>query len=158
MREDRGVARCRAKLFEYTVDAGSDLLCRLSRGDAVSPQRPTGALAADLERRTALVGAVVPLHQLVALYRHVGEAGQAASLRGALQRARKDEGEAPRPERDPDSFRVLPASFGQWDVGSTGVLTGAAPLGLAVSDENDLGWPGGQSVSRRRLVPTPEPW
>ena len=136
--KSRDVAVGGTQLAEHAVDPSADLLDRLPVGHAVVPERPAGPLLTDLRRRPALVGAVVPLHQLVARLRPVREAGKPASLERASERARQDEREVAALERGADSLGLLAAVLGQRHVRSPRVPAGPRPLRLAVTDEHDL--------------------
>jgi hypothetical protein len=138
MGEEQGVTVDRAKLGDHPVDPLADLSSRFALGHAVAPERPARPLLPDVDRRPALVGPVVPLHQLVALHCSVAETGEPAGLRGAPERAREDEREVAVPERRANRLGLATALLGEGDVGAPRVLAGARPLGLAVPDDDDL--------------------
>jgi hypothetical protein len=93
--EDGGVAGDGAKLGDDPIGARLDLSDRLSFGDAVEPKRPARALLADVDRFPPLVGAVVPLHQLLPWLGDVAEPRQSAGVGGARERARQHQRELP---------------------------------------------------------------
>ena len=138
MREEQSVAVERADLVEHAVRSLTDLVDRLPLGDSVAPERPAWALLADLGGRASLVGAVVPLHQLVTRLRPVAEAGEAAALERACERARQDDCERAVPKRDADRLGLATALLGQRDVGAPCVPAGARPVRLPVTNEDDL--------------------
>ena len=101
--------------------------------------RPAGPLLADLRRGQAVVVAVVPLEQLVALLGRDRPARQPARLRGPRQRAREHARERAMRQRSAQRPRPPAAPSRSAGCRSAGVLTGPAPLRLTVADENQLG-------------------
>lgn len=90
-----------------------------------------------LEGRHAFVRTVVPLVQIGLAYGVV----QAREFRcpfGTAQRAGEREGEVPPGEQRGEGLGLLFATLGEGQVGPAGVLTGHAPLGLAVADQQEV--------------------
>ena len=71
-----------------SVGASPDLLSRLAARPRTGPDRPARILGADLGGRSALMGAVVPLGQVV-VDEAVREPGDPSGLRGTRSRARE---------------------------------------------------------------------
>ena len=69
---------------------------------------------------------------------HIPQAGELAGLARTRERARVDPLEAPRGERCAQEPRLLAAGVGERDLTAARVAHGAAPLGLTVTDEDDL--------------------
>ena len=138
MGEDQRVAVGRQRALDHAVGAGGELLERLAAGAVVAPHVPARALDADLLRGPPLVDAVVALPQVGVGLGAVAEAGQLGGAAGALHRRAEHERELAPGEPRRDLARLRLALGQQRQVGGAGVLAGAAPLGLAVADEDDL--------------------
>ena len=110
----------------------------LALGHAVVPQGPSGRLP-DLGCGHALVGAVVPLHQV-----GVGlavEAGQLAGLRGPIRglvSTWANVGESARATA-PGGLGLLAALVEQGNVGASRVLASDGPLGRTVPEQHHPG-------------------
>jgi len=136
--EDGGVAVRRAQLGDDPVGARADVGRILPIRAAVAPERPAGALLADLLRRAPLVSAVIPLAQIVARERGPAEPGEPARLRRPHERAREDEREVPPGEGAAERGGLLATPLREREVGRARVPALPAPLGLPVPDEDDL--------------------
>ena len=138
MGEQQRVAVGGERALDHAVGAGGELLERLAVRDVVAPDVPARALDADVLRGAALVVAVLALAQVV-----VGLGASPKPASSAVRRARCS-GEVrtsanSRPSSLGATARGLPlALLGEREVGEAGVAPGAAPLGLAVADEDDL--------------------
>ena len=141
VREDRDVSVARPKLGDDAVGALADVGKRLPTGDIATPDGPARPFSPDFDRLEPFVLAVVPLSELVARDCDVPQPGQPTGLRRALERTRQYDRELPLLEHGTDRLGVAPALLGQRNVGATGVLSGAAPLGLPMTDEDDFGRP-----------------
>ena len=138
MGEDRDVAFRAFELGDQPVGAGADVGGGLAPRRPVGPERPAGPLLADLGCGASLVGAVVPLHQGVARLRALAEAGEPARFGRPHEWAREHERERPRGERGGQGTRARAAGVVERHVGAAGVPARAAPVGLAVTHQNDL--------------------
>ena len=137
--EEQRVAVGRQRALDHAVGARGELLERLAAGAVVAPHVPARALDADLLRGPPLVVAVVALAQVGVGLGAVAEAGELGGAAGALHRRAEHERELAPGEPRRDLARLRLALGQQRQVGGAGVLAGAAPLGLAVADEDDLG-------------------
>lgn len=136
MPEDQGVADRIARPLDDAVSTNPHLRCGLAARCAVPPEQPAGAIPTNVSRRASLVVAVVPLAQVVG---QLG--GKTRELRRtpcALQRGRQDERKRMRSKNRSQASRALLASRGQRQICPARVLSGHAPLGLAVPDQPDL--------------------
>src|SRR5206468_1159510 len=109
--------------LDHPLDACGDVDGRLASGRPVSPDVPAGTLGVDRLRRTALVVAVVPLHEVAGLLR----AMEACKLRRApspLQRTAEHEIERNGRELAAQLGRLLLAALGERHVGRAGVPPG----------------------------------
>jgi hypothetical protein len=82
MCEDQGVSGGGTKLGDHSIDTLPDLR---GVGDAVAPERPARALPSDVDRRPPLVGAVVPLHQLIPQRRRTRRGPRGGTSRSRAQ-------------------------------------------------------------------------
>ena len=139
MGEDQDIAGRGTDLVEHAVAAGGNVVELLAFGNTVAPEAPAGKLLSNLDGLAPLVGAVVPLHELVPLRCSLSEPRQAAGLGGAHERARENDLEPTASQLSSQSERPLAPALGQRDVGASGVLPAPAPLRLRMPDENDLG-------------------
>jgi len=129
---------------EVGADAGkdpvqprTDLVRGLATGAAVEPEVPVRTGGDDLRGGQALVVAVVPLGQLVV---HCGdfEAGEDCGLHGPGPGAGHDRGDRPSGQGRAERMGLPFTGRGQLQVGERRVPSVGAPLGLSVSDEDDL--------------------
>src|SRR5436190_970816 len=127
-----------ADLRHDPIGAQADVGGGLAIRAAVTPQAPARPPRLDLERRDALVVAVVPLTEVVADLRPLGEAGELAGLDRAAKRAREDEREGASSKARGEGRGAPPAFSGQWEVRATGVSPACAPLGFAMTGEHHL--------------------
>src|SRR4029077_7815776 len=84
------------------------------------------------------VRSVAPLAQVVADSRLLAEAREAAGLERTRRRAAEHAREPVPGELRADRPCLAASALGQRDVGAAGVTARAAPLRLAVTDENDV--------------------
>ena len=124
---------------DHSVRARPDGSGSLTPGHPVGPERPAGSLDADVRRSPTFVLPVVPFEEVVSRLALVGEAGETAGLdspstRGSSGPTRR----CARPAGAPASSACERPSFGERDVGAASVTAEPSPLGLAVTDENDL--------------------
>ena len=138
MGEDQHVAVGGERAFDHAIGARGERVERLAAGDVVAPHVPAWALDADLLRLPPLVLAVVALAQIVVELGAVAEAGELRGATGALHGRGEHERELAPGELRDDGERLFLALWEQRQVSGSGVLSGAAPLGLAVADEDDL--------------------
>ena len=119
-----GVAGDGSRPLDHPIGAAAHLGRRLPLGHAVAPEVPAGTALLDLGRREALVGAVVPLHE-------VGidltlETGQGAGVRSPYQGAGEDLGELREtgaPQECTDGLGLTPANVEEGNVRAPRVLT-----------------------------------
>ena len=113
---------------------------RLAAGNGIVPDHPVRLvlLLADISRGAALVGAVVPLQQVVDVV--VGLQRRARPCAGRATAGCTARGRTPPVEHRLHLRRPGLSVGGQRDVGASGVLTGLAPLGLAVAQQEDQTW------------------
>src|SRR5262249_32853954 len=147
---------CRGeRALDDLVRARPDLRRGLAARDAVAPQRPPGTVDPDVDGAKPLVVPVVPLEQVVSGLALVAEAGEATGVRSTREGAGEHEGKLPACEPAAREVGLRAAFVGQGDVGATGVTAELGPLGLTVTNENDL--VGGHARSlpraRGRLLP-----
>ena len=85
--EEEDVAVDGPSLGDHAIGSLADLGCRLAVGSTVAPEAPARSVVADLGRRAAFVGAVVPLAEVFPFRGSVAEAGARGRSRA---RARGD--------------------------------------------------------------------
>src|SRR5574340_572009 len=139
MSEERDVASSAGGLVDDPPRTDPDLLERLPRRYTLGPDGPARNVVPDLGRGATLVRPVVPFEEVVPRPSVAGEAGEAAGLPRPPERAREDEREAPIAEPLPQRGGLLHAGGRERDVGTPRVPPRAAPLGLAMADEPQLG-------------------
>jgi len=112
-------------------------MCRVARDDPVAPQVPAGAFGPDHRGGPPFVAAVVPLPQVGVLL-HLGEPGQAGGPHGALRGAGEGRANGPGGERGGQRGGHRLTGRRQRHVGTAGVPQVAAPLGLAVPEQDQF--------------------
>src|SRR5215218_2142173 len=137
--EQHDVAAGALRAGDDAVGAGGRLGQRLAAGSAVRPQVPAWTLLADAGRREALVVAVAELVQVVGDLDVAGEARQPRRLQRPRHRAAQHEREAAAGEPPRERLGTSPAFVEEWEVRAARVLARAAPLRLAVADEQHSG-------------------
>jgi hypothetical protein len=119
------------------VRARAHGLERFAPRAAVAEKTPAGALLFDIDSASALVGAIVPFHEIIVSLDQGARHCELGSAAGAQQRTRKHEIEALCDEVRPDRARLAFALLVQRKIGAAGMLCCARPRGLAVANEVD---------------------
>src|SRR5919198_1363441 len=118
---------------EYPVGPDGQIVQGLAAGEAALPRRPARPLLPDVGGGEAVVGAVVPLHQIGLEFGLVAVAGQPGGLQRPFQRADQDESEPFPGQPGTEPLGLAAPPVGEGDVGPAGVLAGGGPLPLAVA-------------------------
>ena len=155
MGEDKDVPGGSFELPDDTIGAPSNVGRPLAPRAAVAPQRPVGILPANFGTRDPLVLPVIPLPQVRVHEGRHRKPGEPAGFLRTLQRAGQDQFEVPLLQNWPDGHGLFSARLRQGNVGATGMAAIAAPLRLAVADENDLGLVQVRSVAKLMLEAPP---
>ena len=125
--------------LDHAIDARRNRADELTAGRALGPDRPVRSVGPDLERRPALVVAVVPLDEVGIDPDAVGEPGKSRRVQRPRERARDDRGECMAGQPRCQVERLLAADRGERDVGQAGVATRTCPFGLAMPDQPNRG-------------------
>ena len=132
------VALGRQRALDHAVGARADRRQRLAAREAVAPDVPARDGLADLLGGEPLVLAVLALAQVVVGLGAVAVAGQLGGSARALQRRGEHERELAAGQPLGDRARLRLALLREREVGVAGVAHRAAPLGLAVADDDEL--------------------
>lgn len=122
-------------LRDHAIDAGADLLGRLSAGATIGEDHPARSALVDLPRREPFIVAVVPLHEVAVDFGVRAKTGELTGFPSATEWAREHQVERRRRQHRRQQAGQRAAALGERNVRSTGVLAVQAPLRFAVPDQ-----------------------
>jgi hypothetical protein len=123
------------KPCDNPICSPGNLSGRFAAGATVSINHPAGPRLANIRGPLAFVIAVIPLGQVRFDVGPVPKPRQLAGSGGTLPWTGQHAGKYDVMERRCKRARLVLAMPGQWDIGTTGVLTGKRPLGFSMPDK-----------------------
>ena len=138
-RKKEHIPRNGANSRHHAVCSRCHLPRHFSTRAPISEQFPVRALSQDVNRAAALILAVVPFDQVGINFGDASKARQFAGPPGTLQWAGEHLGEGESPKSFSESSGDLLAVFGQWQIGTPGMLSRKAPGRFTVTGNVDNG-------------------
>src|SRR5258708_35926331 len=138
VREHENVARTGQRSIDYPLRPVGELLEALATDYSVPPQGPTGPFDLNFWSCAPFIFSIIPFPQVCVDDRALTISRESASFAGSLQRAGQHKGETPAVEESGNLSCVEFPLERQWQIRSSGVLAGGAPLGFSVTYKPQL--------------------
>jgi len=136
--EQKHVASTRDNTVYYCLSPGCNLLDAFSARNSILPERPIRSYVSDVISCASLVFAVIPFLEIRILLRDLAKAGETTGFTCSDQWTCQHDVEAVVFQEPAYLARILLSFVRQWNIRSSRMLPGDAPLGFPVTHKPQL--------------------